>query len=357
MSSLGRAPAILVGPPVVALSLSCILFGILCVQVYLYRVRFPRDPLTLQVFVGFIFLADFVQIILLHIFSWEIFVTGKAIQGDVVTPTSSSGIHSILTCIISAMVQNFFAWRIYNLRKNSILVKFVVVLIVLLAILQSVSGITGVSLFLVATSGTTSSADLLRKLSIFVELWLIGAVVCDLFIAVAMTWILILFRRDSINRTTKSLIKSVILRSVETGIVTFIFTLIDLVLFLLYPDNYLFMVFDRSLSKIYTNALLLSLNARRAGDKVTTMDWATSGSFHYSNFERNAGLRFSVVSSRRYTSTAHDTNEVELVKPVETEDDSRFETGTESYRLSNVKDHGHFVESPSDERVVNSTQP
>ncbi|KAG7089973.1 hypothetical protein E1B28_011598 [Marasmius oreades] len=263
-----RPPATLTGPPMVALSLSCLLFGVLTVQIYLYHRKFPRDPISLQIFVAVVYLADTVQIVLLHIFCWDVFVTGLAIQGNSPTPTATAGAHTFIGCLIAAMVQGYFAWRIFSLRRDSVLVKVVAGMIILLALMQIASGVVGVGLYLGTGGAGATSVALLRKLVKFPQIWLIGAVVCDLLIAVAMTWILFSLGRDSSVRTTRSLIRSLILRSVETGTLTFIFTLFNLVLFLLYTDNYLYMVFDRTLSKLYSNALLLSLNAR--GDTDNT---------------------------------------------------------------------------------------
>ncbi|KAF9259993.1 hypothetical protein L218DRAFT_628821 [Marasmius fiardii PR-910] len=71
---------------------------------------------------------------------------------------------------------------------------------------------------------------------------------------------LIRYRRASRIRSTWPIIKARIFCSVETGTVTFAFTLINLVLFLIYTDNYLYMI-------LYSDALLLGLNARRPGDE------------------------------------------------------------------------------------------
>ncbi|KAF9266414.1 hypothetical protein L218DRAFT_67039 [Marasmius fiardii PR-910] len=76
---------------------------------------------------------------------------------------------------------------------------------------------------------------------------------------------LIRHRRASRTRSTWPIIKARIFCSVETGTVTFAFTLINLVLFLIYTDNYLYMI-------LYSNDLLLGLNARRAGDEVSTIN-------------------------------------------------------------------------------------
>ncbi|KAF9255312.1 hypothetical protein L218DRAFT_356325 [Marasmius fiardii PR-910] len=57
-------------------------------------------------------------LILLHMFCWDVWVTGLAIQGGVPTPQPDAGAHTMmsshdflrLTSTVSAMFQGFFAW-------------------------------------------------------------------------------------------------------------------------------------------------------------------------------------------------------------------------------------------------------
>ena len=41
---------------------------------------------------------------------------------------------------------------------------------------------------------------------------------------------------------TQTLVKSLVVRSVETGTITFVVQLINLILFVLYPNNFIYMV-------------------------------------------------------------------------------------------------------------------
>jgi hypothetical protein len=239
----------------------------------MYHKKFSHDPIVLKLLVDVVYLLDFAQIILLHEFAWDVFVTGIAVKGGVPTPQVNVSVHTMITSIIAAMVQIFFAWRVYFLRRDSIIVKIVVIVILMLAVQQCTSCLTAVGLYLHA--GTSESGiALLRSGSKLTQAWLIGAVICDLIIATAMTIILIQYSRASSIKRTQTLVRSLIVRSVETGTMTLLFTVLNLVLFTLLPTNYVYMVFDRSISKLYSNALLLSLNARQEkGAYNTSTNW------------------------------------------------------------------------------------
>ncbi|KAF9260455.1 hypothetical protein L218DRAFT_962613 [Marasmius fiardii PR-910] len=274
MSAVETRPSeLLTAPLIPALSLSSLLYATLSIQVYVYLSKFPRDPILLKCFVGGIFLIITAQLLLMHEFCWDVYVTGIGIQANSPSPQVGTAVHTILTAIVSGTIQVFFAWRIYTLRRDSIIVKIIAVLIVLLALENSAACMAGSSSFL-AAANSANGVDLLRRFAKLPQAWMIGAVICDLFIAAAMTTILIQYGRASSVKRTKTLVKSLILRSVETGTVTFIFTLINLVLFELYPQNYVYMIFDRPLASLYANALLVSLNARQSGANISTTNWS-----------------------------------------------------------------------------------
>ncbi|KAF9256198.1 hypothetical protein L218DRAFT_950163 [Marasmius fiardii PR-910] len=71
-----------------------------------------------------------------------------------------------------------------------------------------------------------------------------------------MSWILLDYSRASRMKRTWNLIKNVVLHTIETGTLTCTAALVDLILFLFFPDNYLHI-------SVYSNALLTSLNARK----------------------------------------------------------------------------------------------
>ncbi|KAG7098131.1 hypothetical protein E1B28_000102 [Marasmius oreades] len=310
-SSAGLPSPLLTGPPIVALSINCMLFAVLTIQIYVYEVRFPRDPRSLKIFVWLVYIGDLVQLILLHMFCWDVSVTGLAVQGGAPTPQPNAGAHTMMTSVIAAMIQGFFAWRIYSLRRDSVIDKIVAVIIILLALLQCIACLLGVSLFFAVGTKAADVANL-ERFQLFPQIWLISSVVCDLLIAVAMSWILIAFSRASEIKRTRSILQSLILRSVETGTVTFVFTLVNLILFLKMPENYVYMVFDRTLSKLYSNALFLSLNARQSGADVSTTNWSdnTRGSFgmvHLSSnrLSRHYGANMDTLQITTDTVTDH----------------------------------------------------
>ncbi|KAF8653435.1 hypothetical protein AX16_003943 [Volvariella volvacea WC 439] len=91
--------------------------------------------------------------------------------------------------------------------------------------------------------------------------WLAISLVCDFIITAAM--ITLLWRaKNTITGALHGLLNQLILKSLETGAVTTVTVLIELVLFLKYPLSYLPSLAMYSVSRLYTMTLLASLNRR-----------------------------------------------------------------------------------------------
>ncbi|KIK65279.1 hypothetical protein GYMLUDRAFT_82548 [Collybiopsis luxurians FD-317 M1] len=331
---------LLTGPLIPALSISCMLFTTLTIQVGRYLNKFPRDAIVFKLVVGMVYLLVSAQLILMHEFCWDVFVTGIGVKGGHPTPQVGTAVHTMLTGIVAGIVQIFFAWRVYSLRKKSVFIKLVAALIVLLALEQGASCVSAVALFLHAGSNSSSVA-LLKHGSNLDLAWLIGAVICDLIIATAMTIILIGYSRASTIPHTQTLLRRLIARSVETGTVTFVFQLINSVLFELYTNTYVYMIFDRSISSLYANALLLSLNARKFGTNVHTMSWDTTD---HSSFRLGSRGDVNDTSYRLTTRGGGSSLPLHITKQTVTDTHIDRETLTDSHKYPPAKAPSDFTE-------------
>ncbi|KAF8152777.1 hypothetical protein K438DRAFT_1623224, partial [Mycena galopus ATCC 62051] len=172
-------------------------------------------------------------------------------------PWSSCSI-PVLTGLISASVQIFFAWRIYALEGHKNRYIFGVCgLIVILALMQGLSAVVnGVR------EGISSQLADFLQLVIGVKIWLIGSAVCDVVIAGTMIFILTKYRKMTPWKKTDTIITKLIYHTVETGAVTAIIAILDMVLFLIYPQYLFHVVPSFILGKIYSNVVLATLNAR-----------------------------------------------------------------------------------------------
>ncbi|KAJ4471176.1 hypothetical protein C8R41DRAFT_969098 [Lentinula lateritia] len=95
-----------------------------------------------------------------------------------------------------------------------------------------------------------------------VSTWLGGSTVCDFLITSVLVFKLFSHGRRSISPVTRSMLFRLITLTVETGLVTALTALSELLLFIIFRTNNLHFIPLLMLSKMYSNCLLATLNAR-----------------------------------------------------------------------------------------------
>ncbi|KAF9450341.1 hypothetical protein P691DRAFT_773990 [Macrolepiota fuliginosa MF-IS2] len=237
------------------------LLGTLFSQLYTYVLTYPEDTRHLKFLVGGLSVLEVLQTVLTTHHAWEMLVAGWGDTSfDRFLPWSAATF-PIMTGLIALIVQVFFAWRIWVLRISTNytrLAKVMSVLIATIAVIQAAAAFYGGVSF-----GMVRSWEHVAELTWIVEIWLSGSLACDILIAATMITILIEASRDSPWNHTAAMINKLIVHAIETGAVTAITALVDLIFFELYKDTSLHQAPALLLGKLYTNALMVSLNGRQ----------------------------------------------------------------------------------------------
>ncbi|KAH9066146.1 hypothetical protein EDB87DRAFT_1589120 [Lactarius vividus] len=223
------------------------LYGVLCVQIYVYSYNFPKDRRSIKFLAYFVFLLDTAQTALTgaDIYYW--FVDGF---GDVERLKHShfSPIDSpIMTTAISFIVQGYFCYRIWLLNKRSL---WICLIIAVSAVTQVVGAIW------LGTTSLIAGKYVVSKTGVY--LWSIPSALADILIAVAMT---LLLRVASSNFSSFVLLRVVRL-TIETNMLTASLAITILVLYAAFPDELYYMYLTKVIGKVYSNTLLVSLNNR-----------------------------------------------------------------------------------------------
>ncbi|KAJ7605567.1 hypothetical protein FB45DRAFT_952715 [Roridomyces roridus] len=242
------------GPRLLGLLFNWGLLGVLTIQIYIYNISFPKDKIALKTIVYVVYALDWAQTCSATYdgFQWFVYGWGNlpALYGVYTTFLNVP----ILSSIIGAIVQIFYGWRICIVSRSLTIVSF----IILLALLQlGGGGAVGYYLFHDA-SEVGRSPGLVRAVGI--RLGTSAAV--DIVIAVSMTFVLLRSRAQALGHTNSILTRLVRL-TVETGTITAIAAIVDLVFFIK-AHNGLHQVSGVILGKMYSNTLLVLLNNRLA---------------------------------------------------------------------------------------------
>ncbi|KAK0474412.1 hypothetical protein IW261DRAFT_1595938 [Armillaria novae-zelandiae] len=241
------------GPLIVAYLLHWGLFGTLSVQLYLYYLAFPKDRNVIKCLVHGIYIIEFVETMLFTHDAFAVFGYGF---GDI---EALMGMHfnwlavPIMSGVMAFAAQAFYAYRIFVLSKSRLIPLFVLCV----SLTSSVAAIiTGAYAF--QEDSVTKLND--RKISIAIGIAGGASALCDIIIAVCMTYYLM--RSNTNFRRTRILVSNLIRLIIETGTMTAVIVVINLILFFVFPHQTFYGATSILIPKLYANATLMVLNSR-----------------------------------------------------------------------------------------------
>ncbi|KAH8980253.1 hypothetical protein EDB86DRAFT_2835432 [Lactarius hatsudake] len=261
-----RASPLLFGP-----LFNWALYGVLCVQIYVYSYNFPKDRRLVKFLAYFVFLLETAQTALTgaDAYYWFVEGFGNVHLGDShFAPVDNP----IITAVISLVVQGYFCHRIWVLSRRS---SWICWIIAVCMVTQSVGALwSGIE---VGSTHILYSAEMayltafrrpwLESMRLPRQLWLISSALADILIAVAMT----LQLRKTSSKFCNFVSVRVIRLTMETNALTGTYLLephrpgalfMTLVLYVAFPNEVYYAYTSEIIGKLYSNTLLVSLNNR-----------------------------------------------------------------------------------------------
>ncbi|KAF8231629.1 hypothetical protein L208DRAFT_1459197 [Tricholoma matsutake] len=234
----------LTAPLLIGALLNYAFYGILCVQVFVYKVSFHKDKIWIKALVFGIFILETLQVCLggADIYYW--FGSGFGNIYHLGSPYVSPFDTPMIGSLTAFIVQIFFCYRIWILQKN------------LWPLCLLIGAISAVQLYGGMASG--------------VWLWFIGSAITDVLITVTMTFLLMKARQQE-HKFTSDIILNLIWLTMETNGLTAGTALLTLILFIKFPyisialkvlASELHIYRTLVTGKLYSNALLVTLNNR-----------------------------------------------------------------------------------------------
>lgn len=252
------------------------LFGILAVQVYLYYLAFPNDPLRNKVMVYTVVVLEILQAIIITRSAYHVFGVGYG-NFSFFNHVELSWLDvPVITGIVAFIAEAFYAYRIRVLSQSN----WIALVILFFAIFQ----LGGAFACAVILKRAILFTDLLgRSYSIAAGVWNGGSAVCDVIIAVAMTYYLSI-RSSEATETTRAGIRRVMRLVIETGTITAAVAILNLVLLNINGTSY-YLCPSEILGKIYSNSMMVVLNSRmKIGAEASAMSETSQQS---STFKRS----------------------------------------------------------------------
>ncbi|KAE9396357.1 hypothetical protein BT96DRAFT_115262 [Gymnopus androsaceus JB14] len=264
----------LFGPIFIGAFLSAILYGALAVQAYFYYQNSTKDAAWIKYLVGFLLLAETVDLVLEVAVIWESLVLNygsPTIFQELPTmqipwlqfvhfDTSFFAVktHVDLQSVISGVVQIFQGWRIRELTKSN----SIFALIALIASGSLAAGTT--TTVLVALHPSFVQLQLFKFAFLA---WLVASAAGDIVITISLSWFVLLNKTPEFI-STNSVLNRIMFLTIQTGLITSVAAVADVLTFTISKDKTLEFIWAYSLSKLYTNSLLAMLNARVEWNKL-----------------------------------------------------------------------------------------
>ncbi|THV03697.1 hypothetical protein K435DRAFT_715355 [Dendrothele bispora CBS 962.96] len=242
------------GPLLVGELLHWGLFGTLSVQIYLYYMAFPRDKLIIKIIAYFVYTMELTQTILVTNDAFHAYGSGFGNWDEMTSMHMNWFSIPVMSGVVSLIGQLFFSYRIWVLSKSRIIPGIVAVL----AFTTTVAGfLTGIY---VKDAGKITNLHQVHT-KIAVGIWCGVSALCDIFIAICMTYYLSKSAESCFART-KLMLSRLIRVTIETGSVTAIIATCTLIFVTGFPNETYYTTFSLIMPKAYANTLLVILNSR-----------------------------------------------------------------------------------------------
>ncbi|GJE88494.1 hypothetical protein PsYK624_045770 [Phanerochaete sordida] len=241
--------------------LASILFGVLCVQCYLFFQRSHGETIHVKISIAFLLIFNIMHTIcIIHSLYW--FVVTNFMNALVLLEAVPWSLPTtvLFTGLIDVTVQGWFTYRVWRLSDHNKLLTLV------LAVLTLV--VFGNCMALVGRLFQVKTFPEYAKINWLVYFGLGATVATDFGIALSLCYLLRKLRGMALRRT-HSMVNYLMVYVINTGLLTSFVCIATLVSRITMQNNFVFVALFYSLGSLYSNALLGSLNAR---------DWFRHGS-------------------------------------------------------------------------------
>jgi len=228
--------------------------GVLTVQAYIYFESFPNDSRKTKLLVVCVWLLDVLHLVLIADAAYHYLVSEWGNAPSLQFSTQELDLHLVIVGLATIVCQCFFLQRIWVFSGKNVIITGALLAGCLTTLGLDVSMSIQISRVPLVSSFGNFTNEVIAVFSI-------GAGV-DLLMALILAYYL--QKGKSGFEHTNSIVSLVIQYAVATGLATSMLAIACLIAYLLRPNTFIFIAMHFSLGRLYTNALLATLNSRRS---------------------------------------------------------------------------------------------
>ncbi|KZT39156.1 hypothetical protein SISSUDRAFT_1119112 [Sistotremastrum suecicum HHB10207 ss-3] len=243
------------GVLMICIFLSSSLYGLTSFQGISYFRNFTSDPKPLKIMVASVMTLSTFHVCLCWFFMYHYFIVGFGDYVSLLIPPWAVKLTIPITCVAECICHLFFVTRIWTLsNKNKVLCGMIV--------LMELAHVGSIAAFTVKCFQATYFTELtgIPENKRLVTACLSASLCSDVVITFSMCYYLHSSRTG--YKKTDTLLMTLILYSINTGIITAVGDAIVMAMFLGFPDNVAFFAIFEITIELYANAILTSLNTR-----------------------------------------------------------------------------------------------
>ncbi|PPQ72256.1 hypothetical protein CVT26_006983 [Gymnopilus dilepis] len=259
------------GAVFVGFNISCVVFGVLTTQAYVYFQRFPLDRLPYKILVASLWCLELLDQVFIaysvYFYAIKNFANPLVIlRGKIIWTLI---IQIMMGNLVGTIVKCCFAMRVWRFSKHNIYITGAIMIMILVQFGLAI-------LYCVEAFRLTSLIDV-SHLRLTASLALSAGPVTDILIAAALCYFLRKLRTGHRNRAD-TLVRSLSIYAINTGALTGAISSLTLILYNAQPDAFYFMASYFTLGKLYAISFLAALNTRKVvRGKGTDQEGDTSG--------------------------------------------------------------------------------
>ncbi|KAJ7617117.1 hypothetical protein FB45DRAFT_222619 [Roridomyces roridus] len=252
---------LLFGPLLLGVLLNTLLYGVFLVQAFMYYHRYRKDRPWFRYLVLYLLIMETVNWVCDIGLIYEPLIVRYATPQALITSPVMLRPDAVLTVLISTPIQLFIAWRVRVVTNSRILPAF----ISLFALISLGGGAS-------VTTIVTLHPDFSQFSQFHPEVitWLVSSAACDVMLTGSLVFSL--WIRKGNVMSTDSYLNKIIRLTVQTGAITATGSLADVILYIALPNSTMNFLIDFPLSKLYSNSLISTLNARPWREETSQHD-------------------------------------------------------------------------------------
>lgn len=242
------------GPLALGYMIGYFLYGMSVVQLFLYLKNYPKDAHWIKITVWLAFAMETVIAVLTGIATWNTFGVGWGnVEALRIIDKSWSPL-PIFNSLTAMIAQTFFAWRIWKLTHKIWISTGITIL--------AIAGSAFAWYYNIRIDLMGRHVEAVSSVSAFISAWLACNVLCDVSITGVIVFTLYKAHTTAVVSNTATTLMNILKFTIETGLITAVWSVIELSLWLSMPGNGFHWIFFLARGRIYNNWLLATLNSR-----------------------------------------------------------------------------------------------